>query len=168
MHPPCFSKTILYSGASLPSSGSARAAFPKVLSTMKALRLPASSSRSLMDSLPRSSIRLLGSLHSGGDTHHGLVPFYARYLWRYSTGRTQALPGSWRNPPLPLPRSSIPAESASACHNAQTAVAPSNTKLKASALITISGLNHAASVAAVYASRDTLPYPMQDLLPVGG
>ena len=46
--PPCFSRTILYSGASLPSTGSARAAFPGVVSTMKALRHPVPNTGSLI------------------------------------------------------------------------------------------------------------------------
>jgi hypothetical protein len=48
MRPRCFSKAILYYGAPLPSTGSARAAFPSVLSTIRALRLPVLSTKLLM------------------------------------------------------------------------------------------------------------------------
>ncbi len=61
-HPPCFSKAILYDSAPLFSVGFARAAFPDVISTIKALRLPVPNTGSLMDSLPRSNSCLRRSL----------------------------------------------------------------------------------------------------------
>jgi hypothetical protein len=48
MRPRCFSKAILYYGAPLPSTGSARAAFPSVISTIRALRLPVLNTELLM------------------------------------------------------------------------------------------------------------------------
>src|SRR5882757_9562719 len=48
MRPPCFSKAILYYDAPLPSSGSARAAFPSIIGTIRALRLPVLTTELLM------------------------------------------------------------------------------------------------------------------------
>ena len=61
---------------SLPSIGSAQAAFPNVISTMKVLRLPVPNAVSLMDSLARSnpsSPRLLPLRQR--DLRKGLAPF---------------------------------------------------------------------------------------------
>ena len=64
-----------------PSTGSARAAFPSVLSTMKALRLPVPNTGSLMDSLARPNSRLLGSLRCGWRPPQQPGPVQARYRW---------------------------------------------------------------------------------------
>ena len=73
--PPCFSKAILYYDAPLPSTGSARAAFPGVISTIRALRLPAPNTVSLIFSLHRSNRSSPRSLRCGGDFRAGLAPF---------------------------------------------------------------------------------------------
>src|ERR1700675_3210017 len=73
--PPCFSKAILYYDAPLPSSGSARAAFPSLFGTIRALRLPVPNTGLLICSRPRSNRSSPSSLPSGGELRSGLVPF---------------------------------------------------------------------------------------------
>jgi hypothetical protein len=65
-HPPCFSKATLYYGAPLPSAGSARTAFPSVISTVRALRLPVPTTGSLIYSFPRCNFSPPRSLPCGG------------------------------------------------------------------------------------------------------
>lgn len=76
--PPCFSRTTLYNGAPLPSTGSARAAFPGVISTIRALRLPVPNTGSLIVLLSRPSacpqVRSLAA-----ETSAGPGPVQARY-----------------------------------------------------------------------------------------
>jgi len=107
MPPPCFSRTILYNGTPLPSTGSARTAFPGVISTIRALRLPVPNTGSLIGSLPRPSARLLVRSLTA-ETSAGPGPVQARYHRLIVTGQTQDLPGSWGIHPVPLPRSPTP------------------------------------------------------------
>ena len=94
-HPLCFSKAILYYDAPLSSAGSARAAFPSVIRTIRALRLPALNTQSLIFSLLRSNRSSPRSLRCGGDFRAGLAPFkpgtagYCRLVKR----RTSQVPG---------------------------------------------------------------------------
>ena len=95
MRPRCFSKAILYYGAPLPSTGSARAAFPGVISTIRALRLPVLSTELLMFSLPRSNRSSPRSLPCGRRDPQGLVPLKpgtAGYF-RLVTHRSSQVPG---------------------------------------------------------------------------
>jgi len=107
MRPPCFSKAILYYDAPLPSTGSAGAAFPSVLSTIRALRLPAPITESLIFSLLRSHRSSPGSLPCGGDFRTGLAPFkpgtagYCRQV-EHRLGRTMARTGLRMMPTFPL------------------------------------------------------------------
>src|ERR1700676_3255608 len=57
--PPCFSRSILYNGAPLPSTGSPRAAYPGVFSTIRALRLLCRIRRRLLIRSPAPTHRLL-------------------------------------------------------------------------------------------------------------
>jgi hypothetical protein len=95
MRPRCFSKAILYHGAPLPSTGSARPAFPGVISTIRALRLPVLSTELLMFSLPRSNRSSPRSLPCGRRDPQGLVPLKpgtAGYF-RLVTHRSSQVPG---------------------------------------------------------------------------
>ena len=109
MRPRCFSKAILYYGAPLPSAGSARAAFPSVISTIKALRLPAPTTGSLM--IFASPLLLLASSFAPMRQRHpqGQVLLKPQHHWLYEVARTPDLSGSWRTHPIPLPCSRIPA-----------------------------------------------------------
>lgn len=121
-----------------------------------------------MDSLPRSSVCLLGSRPGAGDLRQGLVPLQPGTAGYHSLveHRNSQVPGGIH--PLPLPRSPIPAGPTPPHLNGHVSAAPRLPKLKAPAFESISGLNHAASVTAAYASRGVLPHPMQGSLPVGG
>jgi hypothetical protein len=44
----------------------------------------------------------------GGDFSAGPVPFKPRHARLFEVSRMQDLPGSWRTPPIPLPRSQTP------------------------------------------------------------
>lgn len=111
MRPRCFSKAILYYGAPLPSTGSARAAFPGVISTIRALRLPVLSTELLMffASPLQPILSSFAPMRPERSAEPG--PAQARYRWLFSAGHTQDLPGSWKIHPVPLPRSRIPASS---------------------------------------------------------
>ncbi len=89
---------------------------------------------------------------------NGPILVQARYRWLSSAGQSQDLPGSWRIHPLSLPRSQVPAGSSAltltvrrCCPQARHARDASSTGM--------SGLNHAASISAAYASSDALPHP---------
>ena len=152
--------------ASLSSTGSTRAVFPGVISTIKALRLPAPNTKSLMDSLLRSSPCLLVRSRAA-ETSARAWPIYRLLPLASWTGRAQDLPGSWGIHPMPLPRSQIPAGPTDLTVTVST-VLPRYNKGEDISKNGFSRLNHAASAPAVCASRSTLPSPMQDLLPVGG
>ena len=109
MRPRCFSKAILYYGAPLPSAGSARAAFPSVISTIRALRLPAPTTGSLM--IFASPLPLLASSFAPMRQRHpqGRVLLKPQHHLLYEVARTPDLSGSWRTHPIPLPCSRIPA-----------------------------------------------------------
>ncbi len=111
MRPRCFSKAILYYGAPLHSTGSARAAFPGVISTIRALRLPVLSTELLMFFTSPLQPILSSFAPLRPERSAGPGPAQARYHWLLSAGHTQELPGSWRIHPVPLPRSRIPASS---------------------------------------------------------
>jgi hypothetical protein len=70
MRPRCFSKAILYYGASLPSTGSARAAFPGVISTIRALRCPDTGDlRYLGESRIQTPLNTVLVVFGGRDSH---------------------------------------------------------------------------------------------------
>ena len=152
MRPPCFSKAILYYDAPLPSSGSARAAFPSIIGTIRALRLPAMNTESLMFFASPlqpilsefAPVRWRTPLRPG--------PVHARYRWLLSAGHSQDLPGSWGIHPIPLPRSRTSAGSTVLT----VTVSRRSSRLwdnENTSIAVISRLNHAASVSAAYASR---------------
>jgi hypothetical protein len=135
-----------------PRPGPPEGAFPAVISTIKALRLPAPNTASLIYSLCRSNFPLhvrSRALEILARARSRLKP---RHHWLLKVGRTQDLPGSWRIHPIPLPRSRTSAGSpdltitVSRCRSRQW-------DGKNTSIAVISRLNHAASVSAAYASR---------------
>jgi hypothetical protein len=96
MRPRCFSKAILYYGAPLPSTGSARAAFPGVISTIRALRLPVLSTELLMFfASPAPTDPLLVRSHAAGEIRRAWsrsspVPLA---IFRLVTHRSSQVPG---------------------------------------------------------------------------
>lgn len=97
----------------------------------------------------------------------GLVPLKPGTAGYSSVGRTQDLPGSWGIPPVPLPRSRIPASSSGLAIPPKRC-SPHLADSEGADITDMSGLNHAASVPAAYASNSTLPHRLQGSLPVGG
>ena len=97
------------------------------------------------------------SLPHGGDFRTGQVPLEPRHHRLSEVARTQDLPGSCRVHPLPLPRSRIPASSSGLALSAQPCSPRFNNSEDTSDEV-ISGLNHAASVSAAYASSRALPH----------
>jgi hypothetical protein len=158
MRPRCFSKAILYYGAPLPSTGSARAAFPGVISTIRALRLPVLSTELLMFFASPLQPILSSFAPMRPERSAGPGPAQARYRWLFSVGHTQELPGSWRIHPVPLPRSRIPASSSALAFSAQRC-GPHFAYSEDTSTTDFSRLNHAASIPAAYASSDALPHP---------
>ena len=93
-----------------PVAGPRRAAFPALIGTTKALRLPGSNTGSLMDSLTRPNGGLFGSLRHGGRPHRTAWPRSSPVpLAVLSLVDAQELPGSCAAHSMPLPRSAIPA-----------------------------------------------------------
>ena len=159
MRPRCFSKAILYYGAPLPSTGSARAAFPGVISTIRALRLPVLSTESLMFFASPLQPILSSFAPVRPESSAGPGPAQARYHWLFSAGHTQELPGSWRIHPVPLPRSRIPASSSDLALSARRCSPHFADSEGHQHFTDLSRLNHAASVPAAYASSGALPHP---------
>jgi len=157
MRPRCFSKAILYHGAPLPSTGSARAAFPGVISTIRALRLPALITESLMFFASPLQPILSSFAPMRPERSAGPGPARARYHWLLSAGHTQELPGSWRIHPVPLPRSRIPASSSDLTLSVRQ-YRPHFADSEGTDFTDLSRLNHAASVPAAYASSRALPH----------
>jgi hypothetical protein len=95
MRPRCFSKAILYYGAPLPSTGSARAAFPGVISTIRALRLPVLSTELLMFFAAPLQPILSSFAPMRSERSAGPGPAQARYRWLFSlvTHRSSQVPG---------------------------------------------------------------------------
>src|SRR3989442_243217 len=158
MRPRCFSKAILYYGAPFPSTGSARAAFPGVTSTIRALRLPVLSTELLMFFASPLQPILSSFAPLRPERSAGPGPAQARYRWLISVGHTQELPGSWRIHPVPLPRSRIPASSSDLTLSVQQC-RPHFADSEGTDFTDLSRLNHAASVPAAYASSGALPHP---------
>jgi hypothetical protein len=158
MRPRCFSKAILYYGAPLPSAGSARAAFPGVISTVRALRLPVRSTELLMFFASPLQPSPSSFAPMRPERSAGPGPVQARYRWLLSAGHTQDLPGSWRTHPVPLPRSRIPASSLDLTLSVQRC-RPHFADSEGPDVPDLSRLNHAASVPAAYASSGALPHP---------
>jgi hypothetical protein len=114
-----------------PRPGPPEAAFPDVGSTIRALRLPASTTGSLIDSLPRSNFVSPSSLLRSGDFHAGPVPLQAAAPSAIcEVGRSPDLPGSWRIHPIPLPRSRTPVGSSSPRRNGLLDVVPTLVTVK--------------------------------------
>ena len=157
--PSCFSKAILYYDAPLPFSGSARAAFPSIIGTIRALRLPVPNTGvAYIVRFPAPTDLSLRSLPCGGELRSGLVPFKpgtAGYH-RLVNHRTSQVPGesilylcpALRSRPVLRPSPSRRRRcSPHLADNEDTG----NTEF--------SRLNHAASIPAAYASRDALLHP---------
>ena len=105
-----FRKNTLYNGAPLSSTGSTRAVFPGVISTTKALRLPAPNTRSLIYSLPRPNSSPPGLVPCSGERPQGVALFILPHaLGHRRVGRTQDLAGSQGIRSIPLPCSPTPA-----------------------------------------------------------
>jgi hypothetical protein len=157
--PSCFSETTLFTTVPrFPRPGPPRAAFPDVDSTIRALRLPAPTTESLMYSLPRSDSASPSSLPRSGDLRMGLAPHPAAVPSLFQSRSMPDLPGSWGIHPIPLPRSRTPVGPNWSRHTAQLGVAPTNCTMKAPTLISISRLYHAALASAVYASSSASPH----------
>jgi hypothetical protein len=141
-----------------PRSGSARAAFPGVISTIRALRLPVLSTGLLMffASPLQPVLSSFAPMRPERSAEPG--PAQARYRWLFSAGHTQDLPGSWKIRPVPLPRSRIPASSLDLTVPVQQR-RPHFADSEGTDFTDLSRLNHAASVPTAYASSDALPHP---------
>jgi hypothetical protein len=148
---------MLYYGAPLPSSGSARAAFPSLIGTIRALRLPVPSTESLIFFAPPLQPSLSSFAPMRRREPLGLVPFEPGTAGYSSVGQTQELPGSWRTHPVPLPRSRIPASSSVLTLSARRC-GPHLADNEDTGITDLSRLNHAASVPAAYASSRALPH----------
>jgi hypothetical protein len=85
---------------------------------------------------------------------------------RFARGREWDLSGFQTIHPVPLPRSKTPAGPLSPRHYGLLGAAPAQKKAKAPACVDIEAYRGALAPA-VYASRATLPSPMQDSLPAG-
>src|SRR3954468_10962397 len=92
-----------------PPAGPRRAAFPVLFSTVKALRLPASNTGSLMDSFARPEGDPSFAPQRCRIPPHGPAPIKPGATGYFSSVDTQDLPGSWTVHSMPLPRSPIPA-----------------------------------------------------------
>ena len=111
-----------------------------------------------------------GAPHERGGRSSSLGPCFSRRS-RFRRASPVGVSGisqvSWRSIPClchaPRPRPSRP----SLAFGGPDGAAPSTERLKASACKQYRGY-HTASASAVYASRTTLPAPMQDSLPAGG
>jgi hypothetical protein len=167
MRPRCFSKAILYHGAPLPSTGSVRATFPGVSSTIRALRLPVLTTELLISSRlrPNRSSLLFAPMRRREPL--GPVPLEPGTTGYSSVGQTQEIPGSWRIHPVPLPRSRIPASSSGLTLSPKRC-SPHLADSEDTDFTDMSRLNHAASVPAAYASSSVLPHRLQGSLPAGG
>ena len=155
--PPCFTKAILYPGAPLPSTGSARAAFPGVISTIGTLRLPVSKSGSLIYSLPRCSFLSPRSLPCGGDfrwarsrSSRGTTDYLKLLVHRISQVPAESIPY------LCPAHGSRPAHRTSPLSVQRCSPRFNNSEDTSDEVI--SRLNHAASVSAAYASSRALPH----------
>ena len=123
---------------------------------MRALRLPAPNTRSLMDSLARSNSALLvRSL--AAETSAGPGPVQARYRWLLTSWSNAGSPRFLGNPSHAFAPLYDPGRSDRSHLGDRPSAAPSGTTKKAPA-ICISGLNHAASASAAYASSSALPH----------
>jgi len=87
----------------------------------------------------------------------GLVPLKPGTAGYSSVGRTQELPGSRRIHPVPLPRSRIPVSSSDLAQ-APKRCSSHLVESEGTNITEMSGLNHAASVPAAYASGSALPH----------
>ena len=141
-----------------PRQGPLETAFPSVISTIGALRLPAPNTELLMDSLPRSTLRLL--VYSlAAETHRGVRPCLYRPV---PQGRYELVDHRISQ----VPRESVPY----LCPALRPRPVPADLTLAANPVqsplfrtgrhqrVLISRLNHTASVSAAYASSSTLPY----------
>jgi hypothetical protein len=158
-----------------PSIGSRRVRFPDVISTMRALRLPTHTSpvtyllrfRGPRDSSSVRARRRRRSRAGGGPAsdqdHCSTGDPLAGVL---SHGRERDLSGSQAIHPVPLLRSTTPAEPMFPRHGRSHRCCPCQHEGKGFSVTSISGLPR-ASAPAVYASRVVLPPPMQDSLPAG-
>ena len=158
MRPPCFSKAILYYGTPLPSSGSARAAFPSISGTVRALRLPVPNTESLIlfASPPQPILSKFAPARRRTPLRPG--PVQARYRWLLSAGhhRISQVPGE-SVPYLCPALGSRPVPRPSPCRHRRCG--PHLADNEDTGTTDISRLNHAASVPAAYASSDALPHP---------
>jgi len=142
-----------------PSAGSARAAFPNVIGTIRALRRPAPNTGFLIYSVPRPHFLPLSVRSRAAEASAQARSRYKpRHHSLFEMGRSPGLPGSWRIHPIPLPCSSIPAGSPDPHPIGLFDAVPAIPKAKTPARL-ISELNDTASVSAVYASSDALLHP---------
>jgi hypothetical protein len=132
--PRCCSKAILYHGAPLPSTGSARAAFPGVISTIRALRLPAPTAGQLIDSHPRSDCLPGVRSRAAGVSAQARPRSQPRCHRLFHSRSTLDLPGSWRAHPIPLPRSRTPAGPNRPHHDGRFGAVPTFVTVKTPAL----------------------------------
>jgi hypothetical protein len=156
-HPQCFSKATLYYGAPLPSAGSARTAFPSVISTVRALRLPAPTTGSLIYSFPRCNFSPPRSLPCGGGirrarsrSSRGTISYMKLLEHRISQVPGESIP--YLCPAL----RSRPVDTG-LTFTACTVLSPLTRQQRHRQQL-ISGLDHAASASAVYASSRALPH----------
>ena len=150
-----------------PVAGPRRAAFPALVGTMKALRLPDSNSGSLMDSLTRPDADPSVRSATASDPAARPGPAQARCLWLSLIGRCSGAPRFLDNPSHAFAPLFDPGPSNRTHQSALPAPPPSNRKRRHHAL-RISGLNHAASASAAYASTRTVTRLAQGSLPAGG
>ena len=161
-------------GTPLPSIGSRRVRFPDVSGRIEVLRLPVTHPRSLICFASGVHAALLGSCLAACAPKRSEGAFWAGVnvtgdpiAGLLSRGRERDLPGSQAIHPMPLPRSTTPAESTiPRLFVGFVDATPAQTTAKASASWLYRGYR-GASAPVAYASRMVLPPSMQGSLPAG-
>ena len=141
-----------------PLAGPRRAAFPALIGTTKALRRPGSNTGSLMDSLTRPNVDPSVRSATAPDRAAWPGPAQARCRWLCHIGRCSGAPRFLCSPFHAFATLYDPGQSGCAHLSAQPVPPPPNRKRRHPAL-GISGLNHAASASAAYASARTVTHP---------
>jgi hypothetical protein len=164
----CFSRTILQHGASLPCSGSASSRVPRppryyegTTTSWLEYRLTYGFARPA----PMSIRQVRSATASDPTVRPG--PAQARYHWLSLIGRYSGSPRFLDNPFHAFAPLCDPGQPDRTHPSAPPAPPPPNRKRRHPAL-KISGLNHAASASAAYASTRTVTRLAQGSLPAGG
>jgi hypothetical protein len=150
-----------------PLAGPRRAAFPTLSGTTKALRLPDSNTGSLMDSLTRPDADPSVRSATASDPAARPGPAQARCLCLSLIGRCSGAPRFLGSPSHAFAPLCDPGRS-NRTHQYALPVLPPLNRWRRHSALAISGLNHAASASAAYASTRTVTRLTQGSLPAGG